>query len=122
MFFLLTSMLFWLIPNYGAVSPGHIPHDHSTIVCTAQSWHGAMTTNERWIARRESGMDPTPADINPQSGARELGQLLPETLDNLGLTPSWDPCVQIKHMRIYMHEHYGSEDNAVSWWKDHYWY
>lgn len=90
--------------------------------CTAHHWRHTMTTDEKWIAGHESGMDPTRADINPSSGAQELGQLLPSTLQGYGLKATWNPCGEIHNMRVYIKGRYGNAANAVQWWRAHYWY
>lgn len=85
-------------------------------------WRASLGTDEAWIYQHESGMDPTPNDVNPQSGARGLGQLLPSTYRNLGIPADWDPCHERDAARVYMHERYHSWSNARSFWEANRWW
>jgi hypothetical protein len=85
-------------------------------------WVSTLDSDERWIDNRESHLDPTPADVNPSSGARGLGQLLPSTYAGLGLTPSWNPCDEIVAQRSYMRGRYGTWANARRFWENHLWW
>lgn len=104
----------------------HHPHHHHQAQtsqhagCTSSHWRRTMSAGEKWIARHESGMDPRA--VNPSSGARELGQLLPSTLSGLHLQPTWEPCGEIHHMRVYINERYGNTANAIAFWRAHSWY
>lgn len=90
--------------------------------CTDSNWLSTLGSDERWIDQRESGLDPTPSDVNPSSGARGLGQLLDSTYRDLGITPSWDPCDEIVAQRAYMRGRYGSWSNARAFWESHSWW
>ena len=96
----------------------------STPVSTGcgSSWRASLGADEAWIYERESGMDPTPADVNPSSGARGLGQLLDSTYADLGMVPDWDPCHEIAAARAYMRGRYGSWSNARAFWEAHSWW
>lgn len=105
-----------------AEAAARLKRARSTSVCNASNWRRTMTWQEVWIDTRESGMDPTPNDTNPSSGATTLGQLLPSTFQDLGLPISYDPCQELVAQRKYIAERYGSEDAAVAWWRSHNWY
>lgn len=85
-------------------------------------WQASLGTDERWIYSRESGLDPTPADINPKSGARGLGQLLDSTYADLHLVPDWNPCHEIEAARAYMRSRYGSWATARAFWESNAWW
>lgn len=70
----------------------------------------------------ESNLDPTPNDVNPSSGARGLGQLLPSTYADLGLQPSWAPCDEIVAQRKYMEGRYHTWAAARAFWEEHSWW
>lgn len=90
--------------------------------CTAGNWRSVLGVDERWIDERESGLDPTPNDVNPSSGAMGLGQLLRSTYADLGLQPSFDPCEEIAAQRAYMRGRYRSWSNARAFWQGHNWW
>lgn len=96
-------------------------HDVAPSACSS-SWLASLGTDERWIDQRESGLDPTPRDVNPRSGAMGLGQLLRSTYADLGLVPDFNPCHEIAAQRAYMRGRYGSWSNARAFWENHHWW
>jgi hypothetical protein len=88
--------------------------------CTDQHWKRSLLPAERWIDRRESGLNP--ASREPTTGAYGLGQLLPSTYRNLGLVMSASPCDQIEAQRAYMAERYGTWGNALAHWRRWSWW
>lgn len=90
--------------------------------CTDAHWRRSLGPEERWIDSHESGLDPTPADVNSSSGARGLGQLLPQTYASHGLTPSWSPCAEIHAQRAYMRDRYHSWAKAKDFWLRNRWW
>jgi hypothetical protein len=86
------------------------------------NWRSTLGADEAWIYERESGMDPTPADVNPRSGARGLGQLLESTYRDLGIVPDWNPCHERDAARAYMRQPYDSWSRARAFWESHRWW
>lgn len=111
--------------HYAAVVVQHSApavSSRSTSSGCSSDWQASLGTDERWIYVRESGMDPTPSDVNPSSGARGLGQLLDSTYADLGITPDWAPCDEVAAARAYMRQRYGSWPNARAFWESHNWW
>ena len=100
--------------------------------CTRPSWRSTLKKPEKWIIKRESGFSPTAA--NPTSSAFGLGQLIlanrrryaPQVgADAAGEgyhTGTTDPCDQLRMMRLYIEDRYGSPKKAKKFWKHHRWY
>jgi hypothetical protein len=91
-------------------------------VYSCSNWRNTLNSSQVYIFEHESGMDPSPSDVNPSSGARGLGQLLPSTYADLSMTPDWDPCDEILAADKYAHERYGSWSAAESFWRAHAWW
>lgn len=100
--------------------------------CTQSSWRSRLKSAEEWIIKRESGFSPVAA--NPTSSAFGIGQLI---LSNrrryaaeAGADPSREryhagttsPCIQLRMMRLYIDDRYGSTKKAKRFWKRHGWY
>lgn len=98
----------------------HVVKRQPSAGCT--DWRASLGADEAWIYERESGMDPTPRDVNPSSGARGLGQLLNSTYRDLGIVPDWSPCHERDAARAYMRGRYHSWGNARSFWESHRWW
>ena len=100
--------------------------------CTSSSWRSTLKKPEKWILKRESGFSPTAA--NPTSSAYGLGQLILANrrryAPQVGADPAGegyhtgttDPCEQLRMMRLYIEDRYGSPKKAKKFWKHHQWY
>lgn len=91
----------------------HRRRRHSTPTgCTRSNWRSTMTSAEVWIDTHESSLNPYAR--NGQYWG--LGQL--------GPSYAWtsDPCQQLRDQRDYIAHRYGSEWNAVAFWRAHNWY
>lgn len=95
------------------------PYVQPPVVISYSGWRSTMSWQEVWIDTRESGLNPMAE--NP-SGARGLGQLLDSTYASLGMVPDWNPYHELQAQRKYIAERYGTEDNAVAFWRAHSWY
>jgi hypothetical protein len=97
--------------------------------CGHVGWERAATSAERWIIRRESSGNPhARVDVSTSTGyAFGLGQVTTSNRERLSLRlhvnpDSVDPCVQLRIMRAYVQERYGSTAHAVAWWRSNGWY
>jgi hypothetical protein len=100
--------------------------------CTGSSWRSTLKSAEEWIIKRESGFSPTAA--NPTSSAFGIGQLILANrrryASQAGVDPAdegyhsgtTDPCEQLRMMRLYIDDRYGSTKRAKKFWKRHHWY
>ena len=100
--------------------------------CTSSSWRSTLKKPEKWIIKRESDFSPTAA--NPTSSAFGLGQLIlanrrryapqvgADAADEGYHTGTTDPCDQLRMMRLYIEDRYGSPKKAKKFWKHHRWY
>ena len=100
--------------------------------CTRSSWRSTLHKPEKWIIKRESGFSPTAA--NPTSSPFGIGQLILANrrryAPQVGADPAGegyhtgttDPCEQLRMMRLYIEDRYGSPKKAKKFWKHHRWY
>ena len=82
----------------------------------------SLSSSERYIIQHESGGSTTAK--NPGSSAFGLGQLLSANRRHyLGANANTtDAGLQLKAFRGYVHDRYGTANNAASFWKKHHWY
>jgi hypothetical protein len=100
--------------------------------CTRSSWRSTLKKPEKWIIKRESGFSPTAA--NPTSSAFGIGQLILANrrryAAHVGADPAaegyhsgtTEPCEQLRMMRLYIDDRYGSTKKAKKFWKRNQWY
>lgn len=81
-----------------------------------------LTPAESWILQRESGFNTYAK--NPKSSAFGLGQLiLSNRKKYLGSDyATTDARKQLQAFRMYVHDRYGTADNAVKFWQTKGWY
>jgi peptidoglycan hydrolase CwlO-like protein len=81
-----------------------------------------VSAAEAYIIAHESGGDPTAA--NPASSAFGLGQLLLDMrLRYLGTNYATVDCdLQLGAFRAYVHDRYGTAEQAMAFWVAHHWY
>ncbi|MGE5765404.1 MAG: hypothetical protein ACM3ZF_16510 [Mycobacterium leprae] len=100
--------------------------------CTGSNWRSTLKSAEEWLIKRESSFSPTAA--NPTSSAFGVGQLIVTNrrhyAPEVGTDPAdegyhsgtTDPCKQLRMMRLYVEDRYGSTKKAKRFWKHHHWY
>jgi tape measure domain-containing protein len=86
---------------------------------------GGASAAEQWIINHESGGRTTAR--NPTSTAFGLGQLILANRIAYGRQLGVDPnttnaSAQLAMMRMYIHDRYGTAENAEAFWKAHHWY
>ena len=123
---LLVAGLLVTVPVPPAAAGGHRTH------CTHSNWRSTLKSPEAWIIKRESGFSPAAA--NPTSSAFGIGQLILANrrryAAKAGANPqaegyhsgTTDPCEQLRMMRLYIDDRYGSPKAAKKFWKHHHWY
>jgi hypothetical protein len=100
--------------------------------CTQSSWRSTLKKSEEWIIKRDEYFSPTAA--NPTSSAFGIGQLILANRQHyapqVGANPAnegyhsgtTDPCEQLRMMRLYIEDRYGSTKKAKKFWKRNRWY
>ena len=98
-------------------------------LCTPATWKRSASADELWIISRESGGDPRAWNpvAAPTGHAFGLGQLTDAIRARIAAQLrvgqlSADPCIQLRMMRAYIAERYGSAAAAVAFWQTHGWY
>lgn len=97
--------------------------------CRPSHWRASVSPLEWYIISRESSGNPAArGSVATSTGvAFGLGQVTSlnrqRIARRLRVSPNTvNPCVQLRIMRAYIRERYGSIGRAVHWWSRHHWY
>lgn len=110
----------WGPGDIGSSGGGKVTGSHSNWLKQA-GFRAAEIAAANWIVSRESGWNPKAT--NSGSGAYGLPQSLPGSkMASAGSDWRTNPLTQLKWMKSYIRERYGTANAAKAFWQSHNWY